>query len=70
MDLNSTPDGPTVSLRPYFSVQSGNFYNYPAELQKEILETESKVLKKIATATELAILVETHPDIPEFRVCN
>jgi len=61
-------DAPLSAIEKYFSVQSGNFYNYPVELQKEILETESKVLKKMATATELERLVEANPDIPEFRV--
>jgi tetratricopeptide (TPR) repeat protein len=52
----------------YFSIQSVNFYSYPVELQKEILETEYRILKKKATATELEQLVASNPDIPEYKI--
>jgi hypothetical protein len=67
MKEKSIDDAPLSVAEKYFSVQSGNFYNYPVELQKEILETENEVLKKKASATELERLVASNPDIPEFK---
>jgi|GEM_PF-880987 len=67
MKEKSIDDSPFTVVGKYFSVQSGNFYNYPVELQKAILETENGVLKKKASATELESLVVSNPDIPEFK---
>ena len=68
MKPSVTDDTPLKFMGQYFSILSGNFHSYPIELQKEILETENKVLKKKATATELEQLVSSNPDIPEYKI--
>ncbi len=51
----------------YFSFESANFDKYPIELQKLLLETEIRILRKKISATELEILVAKNPDIPEYK---
>lgn len=68
MKPSTTDDNPIKFMEQYFSIQSGNFYNYSVELQKEILETEHRILKKKASATELERLVASNPDIPEYKI--
>ena len=68
MKTKAADDAPIKFMGQYFSIQSANFYSYPVELQKEILETEKRLLKKKATVTELERFVESNPDIPEYKI--
>ena len=68
MKTKAADESPIKFMGQYFSIQSGNFYSYPAELQKGILETENRILKKKANATVLERLVESNPEIPEYKV--
>ncbi len=68
MKPSTTDNAPLKFMGQYFSIQSGDFYNYPFELQKEILETENRLLKRKASVYELERLVETNPDIPEYKI--
>ncbi len=68
MNPSSSDKAPIKFLGQYFAIKSANFYSYPVELQKEILETENRILKKKANTTVLERLVESNPEIPEYKV--